>query len=343
MMSSPLRLTVHDALFDCDANGRTNNTSCSDVSNDLLECGVALLKLQENYGCVPKAAFAVSIEALDLLAHAEVETKEGKPSRCRLIEASADSAHATGYHRAGCLSARYNAYREGFVFSDGHLFDVQGCESFQSECARFQGQLHAVADRVLDIVGQHLELPLGWFQENLGPTRESSQWHIKRYVNVRSGVQTERPELSPTSVSEPAMEWLPTHTDPSLISVVFLNRPGVQEGSSGLQYVTNNTHYVDVPFSGHEVAIIFVGSVLQHLTGGYFRSCRHRVLHTHTAHERVAATLFVRPAADRILRLLPSPVLKRLNYRVKGNLSFAQWNAKVARNYERAQQRSGAS
>ena len=341
-MTSQLQLTVRDALIDCDSNRRTGHASNSGVVSDLLECGVALLKVQADHGCI-KAAFDVSIQALDFLAHTDVETSERKHSACRLIEESADSAHATGYHRAGCMSARYNAYREGFVFSDGELFDVHECETFQSDCARLQGQLHTVADRVLDTVGQHLELPLGWFQENLGPTRDNSQWHIKRYVDVPSGVQAEPPELSlRTSINEPVIEWLPAHTDPSLISIVFLNRPGIQEGSSGLQYLTSNKLYVDVPFSGHEVAIIFVGSVLQHLTGGYFRACRHRVVHTNRTHERVAATLFVRPAADKILRLPPSPLLNRLNYRIKGNLSFSQWNAKVARNYERAQQRYGA-
>ena len=340
------KLKLHDALPFVGHDIDTGNTTVSrwgGFVGDLLESGVALLELKENSpmhstaSCIPKAAFDSSIQALSLLADVENTASIVQQDLCREIEESADSAHATGYHRAGCMSARYNAYREGFVFSDGHLFDVRGCPSFKSDCAQLQAQLHRVADNVLNMLGHHLELPMGWFQQELGPTQDSSQWHIKRYVHAQEG---EKPALSQTSITKPGLEWLPTHTDPSLISIVLLHQPGKQEGSSGLQYNTKDKLYLDVPASGYEVAIVFVGSVLQHLTGGYFHACRHRVVYAGNTHERTAATLFVRPVADTILTLPPSAVLTCSNCKVRGNLTFSQWNAKVARNYERAQHRS---
>ena len=96
--------------------------------------------------------------------------------------------------------------------------------------------------------------------------------------------------------------------------------------------------FFNVPCSGHAVATVFVGSVLQHVTGGYFAACRHRVVYdTESNDERMAATLFVRPSPTARLTLPPSPILKEC--KVKGNLTFAQWNARVSRNYEKARRR----
>jgi len=302
--------------------------------NDLIENGVALLEIPTSFEqestTIPQAAFSSSTEALDLLLGASDALKCLCPA---VIDESTDSAHATGYHRVGRMSARYNAHREGFVFSDGQEFSIKQCPSFRPNCALLQELLHQTADTVLDMICRHLELPLGWFQDQLGPTRDHSQWHIKRYVDTAL-LSPDKATKEPSAICQDTLEWLPTHTDPSLISIVVLNRPGKKEGSGGLQY-SKNKQFVDVPWSGHAIAIVFVGSVLQHLTGGYFTACRHRVVRT-AEKERMAATLFVRPAPTAVLALPPSPVLEQSNVKVKGNLTFSQWNARVARNYEKA-------
>ena len=69
--------------------------------------------------------------------------------------------------------------------------------------------LHGIAERVLWAIEEKLELPekpsndepRGWFQQHLGPTDTSSQWHMKRFVVmdeegggvVRVAVQREPP------------------------------------------------------------------------------------------------------------------------------------------------------
>lgn len=47
-------------------------------------------------------------------------------------------------------------------------------------------------------------------QTNLGQTDEFSQWHIKRYVC----------SIATNDNGDFEQEWLPVHTDPSLISIV---------------------------------------------------------------------------------------------------------------------------
>jgi isopenicillin N synthase-like dioxygenase len=318
--SSPLQLHTPDTVDVWKA-----------VVQDLVDSGVALLDLRKTEGAttqlengptdeesVPAKAFGTSAAALTLLRAAT------DPSRlCPVIDDSADSAHATGYHRAGSMSARYNAYREGLVFSDGHEITVAECPDVRSACAALCNVLHETADAVLSAVCQHLKMPGTWFQEKLGPTRSNSQWHIKCYVK-------------PPKVDDVEC-LLPTHTDPSLISIVIHHRKGIQQGAAGLQYSTRDRGWVDVPCSGHSVAIVMVGSVLQHVTGGYVRACQHRVVST-ADEARMAATLFVRPSPTALLSLPPSPVLT--NYKGKSNnLTFEQWNAKTARNYEKAKQR----
>jgi len=41
-----------------------------------------------------------------------------------IIDPSSDSGSWTGYHNAAVVNGRYNQYREGFVFSNGEMFNV---------------------------------------------------------------------------------------------------------------------------------------------------------------------------------------------------------------------------
>lgn len=302
------------------------NSSCGvvwqDVVQDLLHSGVALVELDSQAEIKAAAAFSSSSRAMDCFAG--VDTQEPR------IPESSDSSHATGYHGTGGLSARYNEYREGLVFSDNELFAVPEVPCFEDHCRKLQGTLHSTTEHVLSAIARHLEIPEDWFETTFGPTKLHSQWHMKRYVDMTD--------------NKSGPEWLPTHTDPSLISVVVHDRRTGTGGDSrcGLQY-SQNREWMDIPRSGHNVAVVLVGSVLQHITSNYFSGCLHRVIHHANAHgheRRMAATLFVRPAPSAILELPPAIVLS--DRRTVKRQSFLDWNAKTARNYEKAKRKQKA-
>jgi len=301
-----------------------------------------------------------------------------------------DSAHATGYHCAGTDStdgssmSRYNLYREGFVFSDGELFDVeiQGVEEggqqqythmFQSDMQKLFASMHdAVATNVLRAVARNLGCQDGdWFANKLGPTEQSSQWHVKRYVCPTATADDDMSHHEKNACKEyrkeekgnEDIEWLPVHTDPSLISIVLHDLPGKREGAMGLQYQipdpsipsenglnlrSQKKVWVDVPWHGHAVATVFVGSVLSYITGHFYPGAKHRVVYslptTDEERDRVAATLFVRPRGDRMLRVPPSPLLlaiegTRSPVKIR-NTTFDAWLARVSRNYMKGRRKN---
>jgi len=282
--------------------------------------------------------------------------------------------------------------------------------------------LHDAARTVLEGIERDLELPpspvntddggRGWFQSEYGSIQLHSQWHLKQYCSAplrgdenpqrqqqqQQQQQDDLPkqrEQSATS-STPATDevvLLPVHTDPSLLSIVVLDRIGaaVQPGGQGLQYYCdqygtrpsrkddedgggNNNGDVDdnndnddssatgkekkrgtwkeIPCSGYGVAVVFVGSLLAQMTGNYYRAAKHHVVLPREAcpcvddrsggtdqslmsppSPRRAATLFVRPALDAVLRVPPSPLLPA-NIRFKyQNRTFEEWCTKVSKNY----------
>ncbi len=79
------------------------------------------------------------------------------------IPPNADSAHATGYHPAGGMS-RYNAHREGFVFSDHQIIEVKGVPESQPIMMEFFHSLHAIAQQVLLAMERKSDFPVSWFQ-----------------------------------------------------------------------------------------------------------------------------------------------------------------------------------
>ena len=299
----------------------------------------------------------------------------------RKIGPNDDSAHATGYHCAGSdgsSMSRYNSYREGFVFSDGNIFDVdlgendnerrQGQIIFQSDMETFFASMHdAIAVNVLRAIARNLGCQdENWFQTKLGPTDESSQWHVKRYVcPTATDGENECSECNDNRDIEEEIEWLPVHTDPSLISIVLHDVPGKREGAMGLQYQVpdpsssseNDSNpkskkkiWVDVPWHGHAVATVFVGSVLSYITGNLYPGAKHRVVYRPSKSieesERVAATLFVRPRGDCKLLVPPSPLFLTAegdsSVRIR-NTTFDAWLARVSRNYMKGRNKNGES
>ena len=310
------------------------------------DSGVALVGDLPSAGTIPRNAFGAARCTLEQIHHNHQEFELA----VQAIGEEADSAHVTGYHPAASSNSlsRYNLYREGFVWSDGNRNIVRkdSCTgeeqslNFEETTSHLENLLHDVAEAVLGGLERHLALPDGWFQESLGPTRTSSQWHLKQYVVAPSDDDSDDSQL-----------LLPAHTDPSLISVVIHDRPGQQPGAQGLEYSHKKScnngeqqqqqqqrEWKELAYSGHSVAVVFVGSVLRYITGGRFPACKHRVVdRSHDDdknNKRMAATLFLRPTRAAVLRVPPSPLLSSIS--LKRPVTFEAWNARVARNYEKA-------
>lgn len=147
---------------------------------------------------------------------------------------------------------------------------------------------------------------------------------------------------------------LPMHTDPSLISVVIIDSPGINKGGRGLEiFHVNNCSEItgiktktcsdmweEISLHGHDVATIFVGSVLSYLTKGQvFSAIKHRVVDDGDGdvnqRERMAVTLFVRPQPDAFMKTLPSKHIQHESS--KPPPIFQVWNRRVAKNYMKTQ------
>lgn len=275
--------------------------------------GMAVVSLPPSSAGIHAHAFEVAQRAMDdEVCHYE----------CPTIPPDADSAHVTGYHAAEGMS-RYNAYREGLVFSDGMIVGNEECRYAMN---RMFDSLHGIAQQVLTALERHWNLPDGWFQNTLGPTENHSQWHMKRYVHF------DTPNEPYSSSQDDDKIWLPVHTDPSLISVVIHDIAGISKGAMGLEYQNITGDWIKVPQSGHGSATIFVGSVLSFITGGRIKACKHRVVYdANSTNMRMAATLFVRPRGTARLVVPPSRMYQDVT--LKKQMTFDAWNSRVSRNY----------
>lgn len=250
----------------------------------------------------------------------------------------------TGFHAATDVHGRYNRHREGYVFSNGEMFDA-GSDDFRDDMKKLFQLMHDdVADGVLRAIERRLELlPQSYFQQEFGPTRTSSQWHIKRYVV--KGNDNKPSEQDGTEI------LLPAHTDPSLISVVIIDQVGKNEGGMGLE-VFHQRHclqtstlkggsWKEITHHGHEVAVIFIGSVLSYLTKGrVYSAARHRVVNYKSSDcDMLQDNEFVRPKGNAKMNTLPSRHVMVIDDMVgayekkKTAQTFLSWNARVAKNY----------
>lgn len=358
-----------------------HKASIEKVAVDLIQNGgVATLYLPETLEKVFQNSFTTASDALDVasaFASNPITNDNDVSERiCPIIEPNANSANATGYHSAGGENAlsRYNAYRQGFIFSNGELFDIplSNNENFETSMKEmFDSLSNVIAQQVIIGIAEHLQIDPGWFQDHFGSMDQSSQWHIKRFVlpkddtddevegtNLNENCHLEETNLdTDTKQKHSEMEWLPAHTDPSLISVVIHDAPGVQPGALGLEYqvpIRNSNNSTElgavgkttrvwkqVEAHGHAVATILSGSVLSYITGGYFPSAKHRVLYERDifqngVRKRQTATLFVRPKGDSILTIPPSHALEHRNVKIRQNCKFEDWLNKVSRNYQGA-------
>ena len=350
--------------------------------------GYAIVPLDEAQQQVVARGFDCGRRALTSIANASSSPSAEQLVRC--IGPTEDSAHATGYHGAAGSAnsmSRYNAHREGFIFSDGNMFSMQDNSSgdtsnneFEPSMTTLQDCLHSVANRALQAIERQLELSEErWFQEQFQYEEDHSQWHLKRYVydnvdidndcghplrsnnhhnnqNIKNDSHTGNQQNSPPSketVEEQVRVLLPSHTDPSLLSVVILDQSGVQPGAMGLEvYQTLKGQnepkrvWTELPCHGHGVAIIFIGSVLSHILGGTVcPSAKHRVVRQKEVEgsqhqERMAATFFLRPKGSAILQVPPSPLLEGHSLKKK-HVTFDTWSSRVSRNYMKPTNQGG--
>lgn len=263
------------------------------------QAGIALVDLPEATASLHKSCFETARRAFGVLTNDENASS-------RKIQPDDDSVHVTGSHGASVTEglSRYNANRRGFVFSDGGMLQVEGVTDFEEQMNALYDSMHSIADDVLTRMEQEWKLPPGWLQENLGPTKSHSQWHVKQYVPPEDDTDT---------------DWLPMHTDPSFISIVIHDAPGKQEDAMGLEYQRpivggKGKEWVPVPHHGHAVAAVLVGSALSYMTGGLVNSCKHRVVTKTTDQPRIAATLFLRPRGTASMSVLPSPNFEPFGY-----------------------------
>lgn len=292
-----------------------------EIAANLESCGVAFIDIHNEASFIDNF-FTTSRAAMDVMKkgnvnNSEEATNEVEPQKDQ--KHTIDLGHFTGFHYAGCdenhdkrLSSRYNEYREGFIFSDGELLNVslnEGGEQndikdelyFQKTMEKMFDFLHeTVAAQTLRAIERRMDIAeegssfanKNWLENNFGPTTSSCQWHVKRYIQLHDERQSASAEENEERENN-GSEILPMHTDPSLISVIIHDRPGLNQGGFGLQVLTkvenreanntekeksdsssmktiakpkNNTTWDDVPFHGHHVATILVGSVLSLIT-----------------------------------------------------------------------------
>ena len=293
---------------------------------DLEELGFATMPVPTAITTTVARGFCIARSAFDVL-------EDGPPS---LGPHTTNSANASGSHRIGALS-NYNACREGFIFSNGASFEVHGVDGFEAAMGSFFDAAIETAHALLEAIERRLQLPEQWFESALGPLKDSSQWHMKRY----------RPEAAPQHAvtSDGKLVLLAVHSDPSLISLIFHDRPGCSPGAMGLEcQVTGGDGklaWSPIASHGHSVVTILAGSVLDKLTCGTYRAVRHRVAVPHATYmnsgKRVAATFFFRPAPSAMLQPPPSPLLRRLPSGGQGmmGMRYAEWQKKVAAKYEK--------
>lgn len=285
-----------------------------------------------------------------------------------ILDDDCDSYSCTGYHPfGGSLSSRYNKNREGLVFSNGELFPTTKASGDTMEhcMEKIRHLLDTIALRFLTAIEEELQLPNRYFLQEFGLGAPSfvsySQWHIKRY---RPDEDTCLPHL------------LPVHTDPSLLSVIIHDAPGIVEGGLGLEYATRlggveQAKWKEIPFHGHGIATIMIGAAFGRImhagdvseegSGSNFAAIRklypplrHRVrnIYNHSSSaptnkelHRMAITYFLRPAPTSVLRPLPifQDNLGLQNRSKSQHIRFDEFYKRVSSRYKKSSNQSKRS
>jgi len=288
-----------------------------------------------------------------------------------LLSDTDDSQHATGYHPAGMASlSRYNLYREGFVFSDGELFNISrngiADKQFKSCMLQMRRVLHGLAMEAFDLLENDMQssfedneylhkMPLiekpgkisgcAIREDNANIMEAHSQWHLKRYKYYSNG-KVDGGNSIDDSRKDQLM--LGTHTDPSLLSIVVHDSPGLNLGCMGLEIKRRNG-WCELPHHGHSVCTVLLGGAMAHISPeGSFQACKHRVnaqnsafhngVFDSTTDSRCAVTYFLRPHPQTVLRSFPSSRgVSFMSYpKPTRTITFDKWCKRVSKNYKRS-------
>jgi len=308
-------------------------------SPTLLKNGLVQILVTEEQAALVSRSFDTGHEAMDFMDRNEYSEKQG---HIRLSPQDISAYDCTGYHPAGgnVLSSKYNHYREGFIFSNGKLFDIPvEVDSFHATMQQVRSLLHKLALEGLEEVEESLQLPKGYFEQKFAandqsdPFLNSSQWHMKRYHTTHN-------KLTHEEKKEGELLLLPVHTDPSLVSVVIHDEPGIQEGGWGLEYHERKPHetaqreWKQIPQHGHRIATIMIGSAMGRINPNshIFPPVRHRVVpydQELPRRRRMALTYFLRPDPQSLIQPLFSVTSK------EPSMNFGSWYQRVSSRYNK--------
>ena len=306
------------------------------------------------------------------------------------LSASDDSHHANGYHPANISSlSRYNLHREGFVFSDGIIngfekldndLDLAFIQNFTEDMKNMRGVLHKLAGQAWALLEEEvilnrmntsvssddndksILLPSKLIHQdtngslNVDEMVDFSQWHIKRYHYSSQDENSDHENL-----------LLGLHTDPSLISVVIHDIPGIHNGCRGLRFKSSKKNieqstlhkWIEVPKHGHGICTILIGGAFARIVpagthgksesfDNSFQPCLHKVCAESKTEggdytpfdssrdpPRVVATYFLRPSPQTILSPIDGNVLLKSGKvpRSRRPITFHDWCARTSKNY----------
>lgn len=322
---------------------------------DFKENGINQIYLSEDESKAIREAFECASIAMDRIGTGDINVPQ--------LKANSDSQHATGYHPlGGHLSSKYNRYREGFVFSDGDLFNVDlpgkdEASSFESTMEKARSILHNLAMKAVQDIETEMGLPQAYIKDKYGlgsSLLECSQWHLKRYDEICSKIQHGNGENEIQSNNDEECDLaLGVHTDPSIVSVVIHDAPNIQQGGWGLEYAKrkeNTTEWREVPWHGRGIATVMVGAAFARIMRvgenthknervdqlrKLYPPVRHRVVmqsQQTSTRRRMALTYFLRPSPSSILE--PLPVFTKLHVTPpRKQQAFGTWYQRVSSRY----------
>ncbi len=149
--------------------------------------------------------------------------------------------------------------------------------NFRRLVERFQTEMGAIADRLMEAMSTALGLPADHLHQMFGD-RCMSLVKLIHYPPTPSG-----------------QAGVNAHHDAGFLTLLW------QHGVAGLQVENQDGQWIDVPADG-EAIVVNLGEMLQSVTGNYFVATNHRVI---TSDERYSSGYFHGPALSTSLAQLP--------------------------------------
>lgn len=311
-----------------------SNISSSELLAALSSKGYIILELPEDLQRLTLLVF-------DLFRRFDTRPLQEKA----LFELTANSGcENNGWHAVGALS-KYNRCRDGYIFQGRTaippLLSEKGAiesDEFSSVHEEWRAAVCRFAGQILQSLGTSLDLPdpaTYFTKDGVGlDVISESQFHIKK--TTLEGVD----KISIPLTDNGYYITMPTHCDPSVISIVI----HAEEGLSGLQVRdANKKLFVDIPPTGPYMCTLFSGNLLEYLSNRRIKSCVHRVISAEADLEegkRIAASFFFQPTLDSMLipfdsSCSSSAVLSdaRSTDALPSPITYEKWKNRVYGNY----------